>query len=87
VTTKNSSLREGVLDLGSDTAIGEQHELLDETVGLEHLLLLNVDGIGGLGTVEMDWRQEENESTRQFQAQSDAKKERSTHSLLPATRG
>lgn len=54
VTTKNSRLREGVLDLGSDAAVGEQHELLDETVGLEHLLLLDVDRIGRLRTVEVN---------------------------------
>jgi len=54
VTTKNSGLREGVLDLGRDAAVGEQHELLNETVGLKHLFLLDVDGIGRLWTIEMN---------------------------------
>ena len=54
VPTKDGRLREGVLDLCGHRAVGEQHELFDQRVGLELLLLLDVDRVGRLGRLEVD---------------------------------
>lgn len=55
VSTKDGRLGKGLLNLGSDRAIGQQHELLDETVRLEGFLLLDVDGIRRLWALQVDW--------------------------------
>ena len=54
VATEDGRLWERVLDLCCDGAVCEQHELLDERVGLELLLLLDIDRVRGLGTLEVD---------------------------------
>lgn len=51
---KHSSGWEGLLDLGRHTDVCQQHELLDQAVGLPLLLLLDIDRLGALGRVEMD---------------------------------
>lgn len=47
-------MRELVVDPLSDADVGQQHELLDQAVGLPHLLLLDVDRFGALGALHVD---------------------------------
>ena len=54
VTTEDGRLRETLVDAVGHADVGEEHELLDEAVGLELLLGLDVDRTGRLGRVEMD---------------------------------
>lgn len=51
---QDSRLGKLLVDPLRDADIGEQHELLDEAVCLVHRLLLDVDGVGGLGGLHLD---------------------------------
>ena len=54
-TPQHRSLWEGLLDFPCNTNVSEQHELLDQAVGLSQLLLLDIDRIGRFRTIEMDF--------------------------------
>ena len=48
-------LREHLVDFLGDAYVGEQHEFFHQAVRLSQLLLLDVDGIRGLGRSKMDF--------------------------------
>jgi hypothetical protein len=51
---QDGRLRELLVNPLRDADVGEQHELLDETVRLVHRLLFDIDGVGRLGRLHVD---------------------------------